>query len=84
MKDLHSVEEVVATAYDYLDFMSRRDVSAVWTRILQLMTKRPPPKQHTGEEFHIEDMRIMIETIFDNTKNGVKDCNMKELTHGKD
>src|SRR6056300_208966 len=60
MKDLHSVEEVVATAYDYLDFMDRRNVSAVWVRIPQLMTKRPQ-KQHAGEEFSIEDMRLMIE-----------------------
>ena len=80
MKDLHSVEEVIVTAYEYLNLMSRRDVSAVWARIPQLMTKRPPPKQHRREEFSIEDMRLMMETIFDDTINGVVDCRFREIT----
>ena len=79
MKDLHSVEEVVVTAYEYLNLMSRRDVSAVWSRIPQLMTKRPQ-KQHAGEEFSIKDMRLMMETIFDNTIDGIKDSRFREIT----
>ncbi|KAL7453237.1 hypothetical protein ACHAWC_006903 [Mediolabrus comicus] len=78
MKDLHSVEEVIVTAYEYLNLMSRRDVSAVWSRIPQLMTKRPQ-KQHAGEEFSIEDMRLMIGKIFDNTVDGMIDCNSIDL-----
>jgi hypothetical protein len=78
MKDLHSVEEVVVTAYDNRDLMSRRDVSAVWARIPQLMSNRPQ-KQHAGEEFSIEDMRLMIETIFDDTTDGIVDCNNIDL-----
>jgi hypothetical protein len=80
MKDLHSVEEVIVTAYEYLNLMSRRDVSAVWSRIPQLMTKSRPQKQHAGEEFSIEDMRLMIETIFDDTTDGIGDCSFREIT----
>ena len=39
MKDLNSVEEVIMTAYEYLDVMSWRDLSAVWARIPQLRQK---------------------------------------------
>jgi hypothetical protein len=79
MKDLYSVAEVVTTAYDNRDLMSRRDVSAVWARIPQLMTKRTQTR-HAGEEFSIEDMRIMIETIFDDTTDGMIDCSFREIT----
>ncbi|KAL7449821.1 hypothetical protein ACHAWC_001838 [Mediolabrus comicus] len=59
--------------------MSRRNVSAVWARIPQLMTKRPLQKQHAGEEFSIDDMRLMIGRIFDNTVDGIVDCNSIDL-----
>ncbi len=45
MRDLHSVDEVIVTAYEHLDVMSRRDISAVWARIALLMTKRQPRQQ---------------------------------------
>jgi hypothetical protein len=79
MRDLHSVEEVIVTAYEYLNLMSRRDVSAVWSRIPQLMTKRPQ-KQHAGEEISIDEMRLMIGKIFDNTVDRIGDCNFWDLT----
>ena len=79
MRDLHSVEEVIVTAYEYLNHMSRRNVSAIWARIPQLMTKRPQ-KQHAREEFSIEDMRLMIGRIFDNTVDRIGDCNFWDLT----
>ncbi|KAL7452536.1 hypothetical protein ACHAWC_004264 [Mediolabrus comicus] len=79
MKDLHSVEEVIVTAYEYLNLMSRRNVSAVWARIPQLMTKRPQ-KQHVSEEISIDDMRLMIERLFDNTVDGIVDCRFREIT----
>jgi hypothetical protein len=79
MKDLHSVEEVIVTACEYLNLMSRRNVSAVWSRIPQLMTKRPQ-KQHAGEEISIDEMRLMIGRIFDNTVDGIVDCRFREIT----
>jgi hypothetical protein len=79
MKDLHSVEEVVAIAYEYLNLMSRRNVSAVWSRIPQLMTKRPQ-KQNAREEFSIDEMRLMIVTVWNDTIDGMIDCSSREIT----
>eukprot|EP00984_Skeletonema_dohrnii_P003719 scaffold1283_cov79-Skeletonema_dohrnii-CCMP3373.AAC.4 len=84
MKDLHSVEEVIVTAYEYLDDMSRRDVSAFWTCISKLMTKRQPRQQRTPPsavgELSFDDMEHMLYTIFDATTDGIGMCNMKALT----
>jgi GTPase Era involved in 16S rRNA processing len=43
------------------------------------MTRRDNQKRQLSK-LPVEDMRLMIETIFDNTANGIKDCNMKDLT----
>eukprot|EP00986_Skeletonema_menzelii_P018532 scaffold26655_cov153-Skeletonema_menzelii.AAC.2 len=81
MKDLHSLEEVIISAYDHLDGMSRRDISAVWARIPQLMSKRQPRHQsNISKELSEEDMRYMLCKIFDNTVDAIEDCNMRELT----
>jgi hypothetical protein len=83
MKDLYSVEEVIMTAYEHLDLMSRRDVSAVWARIALLMTKRQPRQQSNSsnrEDLSMEDMQHMLFTLFDDTTHGIKDCGARELT----
>jgi hypothetical protein len=83
MKDLHSVEEVIMTAYEHLDVMSRRDLSAVWARIALLMTKRQPRQQSNSsnrEDLSMEDMQHMLFTLFDDTTKGIKDCGARELT----
>ena len=75
MGDLNSVEEVIVTAYEYLDIMSRRDVGAVWARIQQLMTKRQPRQKLT-----FDDTEHMLYAIFDDTTDGVEYCGARELT----
>jgi len=83
MRDLHSVDEVIVTAYEYLDDMSRRDISAVWARIALLMTKRQPRQQSTPSavgEISFDDMEYMLYTIFDDTVNGIEDCGAREIT----
>ena len=85
MRDLHSVEEVIMTAYEHLDLMSRRDVSAVWARIALLMTKRQPRQQRSissnnMEGLSMDDMRHMLFTLFDNTTHGIEDCWARALT----
>eukprot|EP00984_Skeletonema_dohrnii_P008050 scaffold2949_cov92-Skeletonema_dohrnii-CCMP3373.AAC.1 len=83
MKDLYSVEEVIITAYEYLDDMSRRDISAVWARIALLMTKRQPRQQRKPSavgKLSFDDMEHMLYTIFDYTANGIEDCGARELT----
>ena len=78
MKDLHSVEEVIITAYDHLDDMSRKDISAVWARIPQLMSKRQQRHQsNTSKKLSKEDMRHMMYKIFDNTVTAIEDCDMR-------
>eukprot|EP00984_Skeletonema_dohrnii_P016844 scaffold7545_cov79-Skeletonema_dohrnii-CCMP3373.AAC.2 len=84
MRDLHSVEEVIMTAYEYLNDMSRRDISAVWPRIALLMTK-PQSKQrgkssHNTGKLSFDDMEHMLYTIFDDTTDGIKRCDMRGLT----
>ena len=75
MKDLHSVEEVIVTAYDNLDGMPRKDISAVWARVPQLMSKRQP-RHHSNSSKKLpkEDMRQMMYKIFDNTVTAIEDC----------
>ncbi|KAL7428052.1 hypothetical protein ACHAXM_001287, partial [Skeletonema potamos] len=83
MKDLHSVEEVIMTADEYLDVMSRRDVSAVWARIALLMTKHQPRQRSNSsnrEKLSREDIRHMLHAIFNNNTNGMEDCGVRELT----
>eukprot|EP00984_Skeletonema_dohrnii_P024209 scaffold13308_cov72-Skeletonema_dohrnii-CCMP3373.AAC.2 len=83
MRDLHSVDEVIVTAYEYLDDMSRRDISAVWARIALLMTKRQPKQRgkssHNTGKLSFDDMEHILHKIFNDTANGIEDCNMKEL-----
>eukprot|EP00985_Skeletonema_marinoi_P008055 scaffold3587_cov151-Skeletonema_marinoi.AAC.5 len=83
-RDFQSVEEIIMVAYEHLDDMSRRDVSAFWTCISKLMTKRQPRQQRTPPsavgELSFEDMEHMLYTIFDDTTDGIGMCNMKELT----
>eukprot|EP00984_Skeletonema_dohrnii_P019134 scaffold9083_cov74-Skeletonema_dohrnii-CCMP3373.AAC.2 len=82
MKDLHSVDEVIVTAYEYLDVMSRRNISAVWPRIALLMTKRQPRQQSTPSavgELSFDDMEHMLYTIFDDTTNGIDYCGEREI-----
>ena len=73
-------------AYEHLDDMSRRDVSAFWTCISKLMTKRQPMQRSKSSnnnnigELSFEDIKHMLYTIFDDTANGAEYCNMKELT----
>ncbi|KAL7455121.1 hypothetical protein ACHAWC_006694, partial [Mediolabrus comicus] len=78
-RNYDSVEEIIDAAYHNLDVMSRRDVSALWTCILKLMTRRDNQKRQLSK-LPVEDMRLMIDKIFDNTANGIKDFNMKDLT----
>mmetsp|Transcript_1826 Transcript_1826/g.3979 ORF Transcript_1826/g.3979 Transcript_1826/m.3979 type:complete len:785 (+) Transcript_1826:138-2492(+) len=84
MKDLHSVEEVILTAYEHRDVMSRRDFSAVWARIPQLVSRRQPrhqPNPSSHEELlSKDDTRRMLYKIFDDTTNAIEDCDMRELT----
>jgi hypothetical protein len=79
-RNYDSVEEILEAAYHNLDVMSRGDVSALWTCILKLMTRRDNQKKRQLSKLPVDDMKIMIETIFDNTAGGIKDCNMKERT----
>jgi len=71
-------------AYEHLDDISRRDVSAFWTCISKLMTKRQPRQQRTPPsavgELSFEDMEHMLYTIFDDTAIGIEDCGARELT----
>ncbi len=83
MKDLHSVEEVILTAYEYLNVMSRRDISAVWARIALLMTKRQQRQQRKSSnvgDISFKDMERMLKPTFDHTTDGIEECGMKELT----
>ena len=84
MRDLHSVEEVIVTAYEYLDVMSRRDISAVWPRVALLMTKRQPKQRgkssHNMGKLSFDDMEHMLHKIFNDTVNGIEDCGARELT----
>ena len=75
--NFHSVEEVIVTAYEYLDFMSRRDVSAFWTCILKMISKRQPRQKLT-----FDDTEHILYEIFDNTthEDNIMDCGMRELT----
>ena len=85
-RGLQSVEEIIVVAYEHLDDMSRRDVSAFWTCISKLMTKRQPMQRSKSSnnnnigELSFEDIKHMLYTIFDDTANGAEYCNMKELT----
>jgi hypothetical protein len=83
MKDLNSVEEVIVTAYEYLDIMSRRDVGAVWARIEVLMSKGQPRQQRKSSaagKLSFDDMEYMLYEIFDNTTDEIDDCGARELT----
>jgi hypothetical protein len=83
MRGLQSVDEVIVTAYEHLDVMSRRDVSAFWTCISKLMTKRQPrQRSHSSnrEKLSRKDTRHMLQKIFDDTTNGIDHCSMRELT----
>eukprot|EP00577_Skeletonema_sp_RCC1716_P001169 CAMPEP_0113417726 /NCGR_PEP_ID=MMETSP0013_2-20120614/25807_1 /TAXON_ID=2843 ORGANISM="Skeletonema costatum, Strain 1716" /NCGR_SAMPLE_ID=MMETSP0013_2 /ASSEMBLY_ACC=CAM_ASM_000158 /LENGTH=552 /DNA_ID=CAMNT_0000304875 /DNA_START=663 /DNA_END=2317 /DNA_ORIENTATION=- /assembly_acc=CAM_ASM_000158 len=66
--------------------MSRRDVSAFWTCISKLMTKRQPMQRSKSSnnnnigELSFEDMEYMLYTIFDDTANGIERCDMRGLT----
>ncbi len=75
MKDLHTTEDVIVTAYEHLDFMNRRNISAFWTRILQLISKRQPRQKLTFDE-----MEHMLYAIFDNTTDEIEYCGARELT----
>ena len=86
MRAFHSVDEVIVIAYDYLDDMYRRDVSAFWARIAMLMTK-PQSKQRVQSSSNnnigahsFEDMKKRLRKIFDDTVNGTEQCNMRTLT----
>jgi hypothetical protein len=78
-RNYDSVEEIIDAAYHNLDVMSRRDVSALWTCILKLMTRRDNQKRRLSK-LPVEDMRLRMQTIFDNTANGIKDCSSWDLT----
>ena len=82
MKDLHSVEEVITTAYEHLNVMSPRDISAVWARIAALMSKRQPRQRGKATKYTKDDMEHMLDTIFNNTTDGVEYeyCGARELT----
>ena len=72
------------TAYEHLDVMSRRDISAVWARIAILLTKRQPKQggksSNNIEKVSFDDMEHMLHAIFDNTTVGIEECDMRELT----
>jgi len=84
MRGLQSVEEVIVTAYEHLDVMSRRDVSAFWTCISKLMTKRQPRQRSKSSnnmgDISMDDMRHMLYTIFNDTTHEIEDCNIRGLT----
>ena len=71
MKDLHSVEEVIVTAYEHLNDMSRRNMSALWARIALLMSKRQPRQQRNKSSdvrgVSFDEMEHMLYAIFDDT-----------------
>ena len=70
MRGLQSVEEVIMTAHEHLHDMSRRDVSAFWTCISKLMTKRQPKHRSNSSnqgDLSIDDMRHMMYAIYDDT-----------------
>ena len=86
-RGLQSVEEIIVVAYEHLDDMSRRDVSAFWTCISKLMTKRQPMQRSKSSkndnnigEISFEDTEHMLYTIFDDTANVIGHCNAMELT----
>eukprot|EP00984_Skeletonema_dohrnii_P015300 scaffold6582_cov83-Skeletonema_dohrnii-CCMP3373.AAC.1 len=83
-RGLQSVDEIIVTAYEHLDDMSRRDVSAFWSCISKLMTKRQPRQQQSTPsavgELSFEDIEHMLYTIFDDTTDGIEDCGAREIT----
>ena len=83
MKDLHSLEELIVTAYEHLDGMSCRDISAVWARVPQVMSRRQPRHQSnpsSQEKLSKDDMQRMLSKIFDDTVTAIGEFDTRELT----